>query len=157
MVRFAKLILAGSLGITAIAACTQESARSFYSEAGGINDVGFGNATMNNTLVQSGERDFVLNLAKRFAEEVDSTVTFAFNSAVLDASARQTLLKQAHWIAQFPEVRFKVYGHTDLVGSNSYNYRLGCVARRPWSTSSCRMASAVTGLKRWSPRVRRSR
>ncbi len=46
-----------------------------FSEAGGINDVGFGNATMNNTLVQSGERDFVLNLAKRFAEEVDSTVT----------------------------------------------------------------------------------
>ena len=32
---------------------------------------------------------------------------------------------QANWIRQFPEVRFKVYGHTDLVGSNAYNKRLG--------------------------------
>jgi hypothetical protein len=35
------------------------------------------------------------------------------------------LRRQAGWIRQFPEVRFKVYGHTDLVGSNNYNYRLG--------------------------------
>src|SRR5690606_16347783 len=26
---------------------------------------------------------------------------------------------------QFPEVRFRVYGHTDLVGSNAYNKSLG--------------------------------
>jgi len=32
---------------------------------------------------------------------------------------------QADWIRQFPEVRFKVYGHTDLVGSVSYNRSLG--------------------------------
>ena len=24
---------------------------------------------------------------------------------------------QANWIRQFPEIRFKVFGHTDLVGS----------------------------------------
>ncbi|HGG05895.1 MAG TPA: OmpA family protein, partial [Aliiroseovarius sp.] len=39
--------------------------------------------------------------------------------------ARATLVQQASWIKQFPEVRFKVYGHTDLVGSASYNRRLG--------------------------------
>ena len=52
-------------------------------------------------------------------------MTFAFNSAVLDAEARATLRQQADWIKQFPEVRFNVYGHTDAVGSESYNKRLG--------------------------------
>ncbi|WP_040609992.1 OmpA family protein [Pseudooceanicola batsensis] len=125
MVRYAKLILAGAIGVTMVAACTQESSDTFHGEAGGFNDIGFGNATMNNTLVHSGERGYVLDLANRFAAEVDSSVNFAFNSAALDATARQILARQAHWIRQFPEVRLRVYGHTDLVGSSSYNYRLG--------------------------------
>ncbi|WP_375175266.1 OmpA family protein [Pseudooceanicola sp.] len=125
MVHTSKLILIAAAGITLVASCTQDSARSFYGEAGADGDTNFGNATMNNTLVMSGERDYVLNLANRFAQEVDSTVNFAFNSAVLDGEAQAVLLRQAHWIRQFPEVRFRVYGHTDLVGSNAYNQRLG--------------------------------
>lgn len=125
MVRFSKLILVAAAGITALASCTQDSSRAFYGEAGATGDNGFGNATMNNTLVMSGQQSYVLDLANRFAQEVDSTVTFAFNSAVLDASARQVLSRQANWIRQFPEVRFRVYGHTDLVGSSAYNQRLG--------------------------------
>jgi flagellar motor protein MotB len=34
-------------------------------------------------------------------------------------------MRQADWIKQFPEVRFKVYGHTDLVGGQGYNRSLG--------------------------------
>lgn len=85
----------------------------------------FGNATMNNTLIQSGQKDYVVALGSRFAAEVPSTVTFAFNSATLDGAARNALDIQANWIRQFPEVRFRVYGHTDLVGSNAYNQALG--------------------------------
>lgn len=33
--------------------------------------------------------------------------------------------EQAQWIRQFPEIRFRVYGHTDAVGSEAYNKRLG--------------------------------
>ncbi len=96
-------------------------------EAGAEVDAGtFGNATMNNMLAHQGnQQDFAINLARRFASEVNSTVNFAFNSTVLDAEARATLMRQADWIKQFPEVRFRVYGHTDLVGSNAYNRRLG--------------------------------
>ena len=54
-----------------------------------------------------------------------TTVNFAFNYAALAAAARATLAQQAQWIKKFPEVRFTVYGHTDLVGSNAYNRRLG--------------------------------
>ena len=90
-----------------------------------VDEGGFGNATMNNFLVQSGQVDAVQMLGERFAREVPSTITFAFNSAQLSPEARATLDRQANWIRQFPEVRFRVYGHTDLVGSNAYNKRLG--------------------------------
>lgn len=125
MVRASKFVLVAAAGVTMMASCTQDSSRSFYSEAGAFGDTGFGNATMNNTLVMSGQRSYVLDLADRFAKEIDSTVNFAFNSAVLDDEARTVLRRQANWINQFPEVRFRVYGHTDLVGSNAYNQRLG--------------------------------
>ncbi|MEL6990518.1 MAG: OmpA family protein, partial [Pseudomonadota bacterium] len=48
-----------------------------------------------------------------------------FNSAVLDGEARAILDQQAHFIRQFPEVRFRVFGHTDAVGSQGYNRGLG--------------------------------
>ena len=105
--------------ILALAGCADR-------EIGGDLDMGqFGDATMNNTLIQAGLKDYTLALGSRFASEVPDTVTFAFNSAVLDGEAQAILRRQAHWIRQFPEVRFRVYGHTDLVGSNAYNYRLG--------------------------------
>lgn len=85
----------------------------------------FGSATMNNSLVMTGARDATYALQQRFAGEVDSTITFAFNSAVLTPEARAVLDRQADWIRQFPELRFRVYGHTDLVGSDAYNRSLG--------------------------------
>ena len=98
----------------------------FYREAGALTDTGyFGNATLNNRLVMTGERQYTFDMANRFASEVQSMVTFAFNSSQLDGTAQAILRQQAHWIKQFPEVRFRVYGHTDLVGSNQYNTALG--------------------------------
>ncbi|MBD3663842.1 OmpA family protein [Sulfitobacter aestuariivivens] len=98
----------------------------FYREAGVLVDTGnFGNATLNNRLVMTGERQYTFDLANRFASEVDSTVNFAFNSSQLDANAQAILRRQADWIRQFPEIRFRVYGHTDAVGSNRYNKVLG--------------------------------
>jgi len=114
--------------IAALAGCSAETnmARSFYTEAGSELDEGaFGNPTMNNMLIQSGQKSYAIDLSNRFASEVPATVNFAFNSAQLDASAIASLRKQANWIKQFPEVRFRVYGHTDLVGGNAYNKRLG--------------------------------
>ena len=98
----------------------------FYREAGALVDTGdFGNATMNNTMIMNGEKQYTYDLSQRFASEVLTTVNFAFNSAVLDSGARDTLREQAAWIRQFPEVRFRVYGHADKVGSSSYNKALG--------------------------------
>ncbi|MEL6571982.1 MAG: OmpA family protein [Pseudomonadota bacterium] len=120
-----KLYVVSALALATVAACTDVD-NSFNKETGSIIDGGnFGAATMNNHLTQTGANNLAVNLQRRFAAEVDTTVNFAFNSAVLDAEARSTLATQASWIKQFPEIRFKVFGHTDLVGSNAYNRRLG--------------------------------
>ncbi|MDU8926091.1 OmpA family protein [Alisedimentitalea sp. MJ-SS2] len=123
-----KKILLLSTGLLALTGCAVNTpgGQSFFREAGANIDTGhFGNATMNNTQIMSGERSFVFSLASRFAQEVPTNVNFAFDSAVLDAGARDTLRQQARWIRQFPEVRFKVFGHADAPGSNAYNKRLG--------------------------------
>ncbi len=120
-----KYIVATAI-IATLAGCSNNTVFRSYSEAGSLVDTGsFGNASMNNTQIMTGEKSYVTDLSSRFASEVQSTVNFAFNSAQLDAAAKATLRQQAHWINQFPEVRFRVYGHTDLVGGNVYNERLG--------------------------------
>nr|WP_245764281.1 OmpA family protein [Sulfitobacter marinus] len=112
-----------------LAACGQSSDpvyTQFHRQAGSITDIGtFGDATLNNRLIMTGEKQYTFDLANRFASEVQSTVTFAFNSAQLDGAAQAALRQQASWIRQFPEVRFRVYGHTDAVGSDQYNKALG--------------------------------
>lgn len=115
-------------GLAFVAACATSDPvySAFNREAGALLDTGnFGLATMNNVQIMNGEKRFTYDLSQRFASEVMTTVNFAFNSAVLDSGARDTLREQAHWIRQFPEVRFRVYGHTDAVGSEAYNKRLG--------------------------------
>lgn len=112
-----RIVIALAAGL-ALAACETEISSN-------IDEGSFGNPTMNNTMIHSGQRSYVMQLGQRFATEVPDTVNFAFNSAVLDEEARSILRRQADWIRQFPEVRFRVYGHTDLVGSDAYNRRLG--------------------------------
>lgn len=112
-------IASAAAGLALLAACSPN-------ESGSAVDGGnFGNSTMTNTLVMTGRQGYVHDLSARFAAEVPSMVTFAFNSSQLDAEAQAILRQQADWIRQFPEIRFRVYGHTDLVGSTSYNKTLG--------------------------------
>lgn len=119
--------LAAALGaLGACAPSTDPVYTQFFRPVGSIvNDGEFGEASQNNILVQTGQRDYTYSLAQRFSSEVSPTVNFAFNSAVLEPEAQTILREQARWILQFPEVRFRVYGHTDLVGSQAYNRNLG--------------------------------
>lgn len=115
--QFLKAVLAGASLLTLAACNTPVGAQ--------LNNDSFGESTQNNMLVESGQRSYVVNLAQRFAREVPDTVNFEFDSALLDGQAQAILMKQANWIRQFPEVRFKVFGYADEVGSNGYNYALG--------------------------------
>ncbi|MBL4810932.1 MAG: OmpA family protein [Rhodobacteraceae bacterium] len=118
----------------ALAACGALSAcgdnhvtATFFGEAGLAGDEfsDFGSAVENNAAIQSGDLSYTMTLVRRFDAEVQPTINFAFNSYALDEGARAILRQQASWIRQFPEVRFRVFGHTDLVGPTAYNRRLG--------------------------------
>lgn len=110
-------VLATILAVMTLASCTGEPGQEIAT--------GFGDATRDNTLAMVSPRDFAISMTRKFAAEVPNTVHFAFNSAVLDAEAQAALRDQAQWIRQRPEIRFRVYGHTDLVGSGAYNKALG--------------------------------
>lgn len=93
-----------------------------------VDEGGFGNPSLNNQLAQTAYADqdgLLLDLAKKFEHDVPTMINFDFNSSKLDQTAKDTLAKQAAFIKQFPEIRFRVYGHTDLVGSTAYNQGLG--------------------------------
>lgn len=115
-----------ALAMVATAGCTPRQVADFYSPAGSNLDEGaFGNPTMNNIQVMSGERIAAINLTRKFASEVPSTINFAFDSSRLDAQAIAALQQQAAWIRAYPLAKFRVYGHTDKVGSDAYNKSLG--------------------------------
>jgi peptidoglycan-associated lipoprotein len=99
---------------------------SFNREAGIVLDEGgFGNPSMHNHLVQTGRISLAEIMTRRFHEEVPSMVNFDFGSAALSEEARGILRVQADWMKQFPELRYTIYGHTDAVGSDASNHRLG--------------------------------
>ena len=95
---------------------------------GGDRAAEFGQAVALNNARQVAYKtpdDFLTDLGRVFASQAQDTVTFAFNSASLDATARSALDGQAAWLRANPEVRMTVEGHADAVGTEAYNDRLG--------------------------------
>ncbi|GHE04685.1 membrane protein [Defluviimonas sp. 20V17] len=112
-------------GILTAAALAVLAGCSGQTIGGALDHDTFGDATANNAQLMSGQRPYAVALDKRFAAQVPNTVNFAFNRATLDEGARAVLRRQASWIREFPEVRFRVFGYTDKVGSERYNKALG--------------------------------
>ena len=110
---------------TALTGCQQWSSQLDREVGTSGSQTAFGSSVARNAAINEGTEDFRIELDRRFASEVTTMVNFEFNSAVLDAPAQAVLREQANFIRQFPEVRFSVFGHTDAVGSNSYNRSLG--------------------------------
>ena len=118
------LCLAIALPILSACGGTDPLYNQFNSEAGSV--IGkAGYATSHNTRVMTEEDYFGHELGVRFANDVETTINFAFNSAELDATAQDILVSQAAWIKKFPELKFRVYGHTDLTGAEASNKALG--------------------------------
>jgi outer membrane protein OmpA-like peptidoglycan-associated protein len=114
-------LLALLVAATALAACNRPAGEGALAER-------FGDASAVNQARQIAYRtpeDFRTDLGRVFAAETEETVTFAFNSAALDSTARRALRGQAAWLKENPEVRMTITGHTDLVGPESYNQGLG--------------------------------
>ncbi len=135
MKTIAKISMTCGVGLVTLAACSplnstlNRGISKLDIEAGHRVDEGnFGNPTLNNTLVQvayANQNGLILDLSRKFERDVPAMINFAFNRSDLDNEARGILMKQASWIQQFPDIKFRVYGHTDLVGSTGFNQRLG--------------------------------
>ncbi|MEM7241030.1 MAG: OmpA family protein [Pseudomonadota bacterium] len=116
---------------TILLGCTIESDRitaTLATEAGkSVQARTFGDSTAHNIAVMNGDllREMAANLTRLFASEAPATINFAFNSSQLDETARSNLRAQAEWIKRHPNITFRVFGHTDKVGSNAFNRRLG--------------------------------
>lgn len=114
-------IIAALAGTTFLASCGGEAGI-------GPGNASFGIATQNNLLVQSAEYqrgDFLREVKAQFAADVPDRVNFAFDRSGLNREARRNLDAQAKWLRENPNVRVRIGGHTDLVGGESYNDRLG--------------------------------
>lgn len=130
-----KILMTCSVGLIGLTACNpinntlNKGISTLNWESGKKVDEGnFGNPTLNNLLVQvayANQNGLILDLSRKFEKDVPAMINFAFNRATLDPEAKTVLLQQANWIRQFPDIKFRVYGHTDLVGSSAYNQRLG--------------------------------
>ena len=91
-------------------------------------EASFGEATTSNHLTQAAYLNSearLINMNTRFRAEAPITVNFAFDRARLDSEARAALRRQAKWLKGNADVRVHIFGHTDLVGGDSYNNRLG--------------------------------
>jgi len=66
----------------------------------------------------------IASLNSRFAAGVSPIVNFEFDKAVLSPAGQAILDVQAAWMRRFVNLRFSVFGHTDLVGSEGYNFDL---------------------------------
>lgn len=65
------------------------------------------------------------SLSADFNQNTTDTVTFAFDRAGLDATARSALDTQVSWLKANKSVKMTIIGHADLVGSERYNRGLG--------------------------------
>ena len=114
-------IAAALTAAAALAGCAEEAGQTVISPF-------HGEATAANLAAQQAYvagNAILLNLSQDFQASTDEVVTFAFDQAALDGTARQALQGQARWLRAQPEVRMTIVGHTDLVGTESYNYGLG--------------------------------
>lgn len=88
----------------------------------------FGDAVQTNDMAQQiafQRGQYLIDANARFAAETTETVSFPFNSVELTPVTRSALNEQAAWLQANPDIRMSVTGHTDLVGGEAYNTRLG--------------------------------
>lgn len=88
-----------------------------------------GEAVANNQIVQTaylgGGDALLINLQAKFEREAPTVINFDFDKSRLDATSVSHLDQQVAWLKKNEGVRVRLYGHTDLVGSEGYNEGLG--------------------------------
>ncbi|MCB0719107.1 MAG: OmpA family protein [Bacteroidetes bacterium] len=72
---------------------------------------------------------------------MDSAILFDFNSAAIRPESRESLMKLAESLREYPNTDLLVVGHTDASGSEEYNQRLS--ERRAQSAADILLSNGV--------------
>jgi len=83
------------------------------------------------------QQDFTVNVGDR--------VFFDTDSSALSVQARNTLDKQAQWLARYPNYPITIEGHADERGTREYNLALG--ARRAAATRDYLAARGIAARR----------
>jgi outer membrane protein OmpA-like peptidoglycan-associated protein len=75
----------------------------------------------------------------------DSGILFEFDSDVIKGSARDNLIELAGSVKKYPETELLIVGHTDAVGTDSYNQSLS--ERRSRSSRQFLVSQGVDGTR----------
>jgi outer membrane protein OmpA-like peptidoglycan-associated protein len=81
--------------------------------------------TRSASVLQVPQAESLSVVARQFQNDAPHTIYFGFDEDTLDAEAMARLDAQAAWIIDNANVKFRVYGHADRVGSAEYNIDLG--------------------------------
>jgi len=81
--------------------------------------------TRSASVLQVPQAESLSVVARQFQNDVPYTIHFGFDEDWLDAEAKTRLDAQADWIIENSNMKFRVYGHADRVGSTKYNIDLG--------------------------------
>ncbi|HVZ10416.1 peptidoglycan-associated lipoprotein Pal [Rhodopila sp.] len=120
-------ILGAVAGLALLAACAKTPEPTTDTSA----------ATSASTIVPGSQEDLVANVGDR--------VFFDFDRSNLRQDAKDTLDKQAAWLAKYPSVNVQVAGNTDERGTEEYNLALG--QRRADSAAAYLRAKGVAGAR----------
>jgi peptidoglycan-associated lipoprotein len=119
-----KIVLALAAALS-VSACSKKPSTSLDAGLngggiGGDGEAGLANGKLAGNALPGSAEDFQQNVGDR--------VLFANDQSTLDAEGRDTLMKQAKWMKQYPDVVVQVEGHADERGTREYNISLS--ARR---------------------------
>lgn len=117
--------LGAAATVALLAACSNQATTNTAGNAG----------TTTGGIVPGSQEDLVANVGDR--------VFYDFNKSTLRPDARDTLDKQAAWLAKFASVNVQVAGNCDERGTEEYNIALG--QRRADAATAYLKAKGVAG------------
>ena len=130
-----KLVLALGLALS-LAACSKKTTAGLGAD--GLGGPGDGSQLAGSAAqVPGSEEDFSANVGDRVFFEADQTT--------LTAEGKDTLMKQASWLQQYPDVAIQVEGHADERGTREYNISLS--ARRATNARNFLISQGISAKR----------
>jgi peptidoglycan-associated lipoprotein len=119
-----------------LAACSKKTASI------GLGDDGLGGGAGDRL---AGSAAQVPGSAEDFSANIGDKVYFENDQSSLTAEGRDTLVKQASWLQEYPDVSIQIEGHADERGTREYNISLS--ARRATTVRNFLISQGISAKR----------